>query len=59
MERYEEDGLKGLYDKRIILKGFTIGDNSIIAAHSIVVTNVPKNVLVAGNPAKVVKVLSE
>lgn len=39
----------------IILKGVTIGENSIIAAGSIVVTDIPANVVAAGNPAKVVK----
>jgi acetyltransferase-like isoleucine patch superfamily enzyme len=42
----------------IILKGVTIGKNSIIGAGSVVVSNVPKNVIVAGNPAKVIKVIS-
>lgn len=39
----------------IILKGVTIGDNSVIAAGSVVVKNVPANVMVAGNPAVVIK----
>lgn len=39
----------------IILKGVTIGDNSIVAAGAVVVRDVPENVVVAGNPAKVVK----
>lgn len=38
-----------------ILKGVTIGDNSIVAANSVVTKNVPANSMVAGNPAKVVK----
>ena len=37
---------------------FYIGSNSIIAAGSVVIDQVPKNVLVAGNPAKIVKKLS-
>lgn len=40
-----------------ILKGVTIGDNSIIAAGSVVVTDVPPNVLYAGNPAELKKSL--
>lgn len=39
----------------IILPGVTIGENSVIAAGSIVTKNVPDKVLVAGNPAKIIK----
>lgn len=39
----------------IILKGVTIGDNSIIAAGTFVTKDVPANVIVAGNPAKIIK----
>lgn len=39
----------------IILKGVNIGDNSIIAAGSVVNRDVPKNCLAAGNPAKIIK----
>lgn len=35
----------------IILKGVNIGNNSIIAAGSVVLTDVPSDVLFAGNPA--------
>lgn len=38
-----------------ICKGVTIGDNSVIAACSVVTKNVPANCIAAGNPAKVVK----
>ncbi len=41
----------------IILKGVSIGNNSIIAAGAVVVTNIPENVIAAGNPAKVVKAI--
>jgi acetyltransferase-like isoleucine patch superfamily enzyme len=41
----------------IILKGVTIGDNSVIAAGSIVVKDIPANVVAAGNPASVIKSL--
>lgn len=40
----------------IICKGVTIGENSIIAAGSVVTKDVPANSIVAGNPAKVVKI---
>lgn len=42
----------------LILKGVTIGENSIVAAHSVVVKDVPDNVLVAGNPSRIVKQLT-
>ena len=38
-----------------ILKGVTIGENSVVAAGSVVTKPVPPNVVVAGNPAVVVK----
>ncbi len=40
-----------------ICPGVTIGDNSIIAAGSVVTKDVPPNVIVAGNPARVIKEL--
>lgn len=40
-----------------ILKGVNIGDNSVIAANSIVTNDVPANTIVAGNPATVVRVI--
>ncbi|MCT4565887.1 MAG: 2,3,4,5-tetrahydropyridine-2,6-dicarboxylate N-acetyltransferase [Maledivibacter sp.] len=39
----------------VILEGVTIGENSVVAAGSIVTTDVPTNVVVAGTPARVVK----
>ena len=41
--------------RSMILKGVTIGDGSIVAAGSVVNKNIPKNCLVAGNPAKIIK----
>ena len=41
--------------RAIILKGVTIGDNSIVAAGSIVTKNVKANTIVSGNPARQVK----
>jgi acetyltransferase-like isoleucine patch superfamily enzyme len=38
-----------------ILKGVTIGENSVVAAGSVVTKTVDANVVVAGNPATVVK----
>ncbi|WP_110954066.1 DapH/DapD/GlmU-related protein [Anaerosinus massiliensis] len=39
----------------IILSGVTIGEGSIVAAGSIVVSDVPSFSLVGGNPAKLIK----
>ena len=41
--------------RTIILKGVTIGDNSIVGAGSIVTEDVAANTIVAGNPAKQIK----
>ncbi len=40
-----------------ILGGITIGENSLVGAGSVVTKNVPKNSVVVGNPAKVIKYL--
>lgn len=42
-----------------ILCGVTIGANSIIGAGSIVTRDVPQNAIVAGNPAKIVRKISD
>lgn len=39
----------------IIPKGTTIGDNVIIGADSVVSGKIPSNVIIAGNPAKIIK----
>jgi galactoside O-acetyltransferase len=41
----------------IILKGVTIGENSVIGNGSVVTKNIPENVIAAGNPAKVIRSL--
>jgi acetyltransferase-like isoleucine patch superfamily enzyme len=41
----------------VILKGVTIGENSVVAAGSVVSKSIAPNVVVAGNPAVVVKEL--
>lgn len=46
-----------LCDDVSIGKGVTIGDNSIIGAGSIVVKDIPANVIAAGNPARVIREL--
>jgi acetyltransferase-like isoleucine patch superfamily enzyme len=45
--------------RAIIMPGVTIGDNSVVAAGSVVTRNVPKDVVVAGTPARVVRSLEE
>lgn len=39
----------------IILKGVVIGENSVIAAGSVVTKSIPPNVIAGGNPCKVIK----
>jgi len=46
-----------LGDHATVLKGVTIGQNSVVAARAVVTRDVPANVIVAGNPAQVVKEL--
>lgn len=41
-----------------ILSNVTIGENSIVGAGSVVTRNVPANVIVAGNPATVLRSIS-
>ncbi len=42
----------------VVLRDVTIGDYSIVGAGSVVTKDVPSNVVVAGNPAKIVRNLS-
>ena len=42
-----------------ILPGITIGENSLVAAGSVVVDDVPPGTVVAGNPAKVIRKINE
>ncbi len=46
-----------LGDHAIVLKGVTVGENSIVGAGAVVTRDVPANVIVAGNPARVVREL--
>jgi|688.fasta_scaffold530420_2 acetyltransferase-like isoleucine patch superfamily enzyme len=39
----------------IILKGVTIGKDSVIGAGSVVISSIPSGVIAAGNPAKVIR----
>lgn len=40
-----------------IMPNITIGKNSIIGANSVVTKNIPKNSVVVGNPARIIKIL--
>ena len=39
----------------VVLKGVTIGKNSVIGANSLVLSNIPENVIAMGNPCRVIK----
>ena len=41
--------------RAVICPGVTIGNNVVVAAGSVVTKNVPDNVVVGGNPAKIIK----
>lgn len=41
----------------IICPGVTIGDNTTIGASSVVVKDIPENVVAAGNPCRVIRYL--
>lgn len=41
----------------VITPGITIGENAVVAAGAVVTHNVPKNTVVAGVPARVIKLL--
>ena len=43
----------------IIIGGVTLGENSVVAAGSVVTKNVPANSLVGGNPARVIRSIGE
>lgn len=43
----------------VILGGITIGENSVVGAGAVVTKNVPDNGVVVGNPAKVIRYITE
>ena len=47
-----------IFYNSVVLKGVTIGDNSVIGAGSVVTGDIPANVFAAGNPARVIKSLA-
>ncbi len=42
-----------------IIGGVTVGENSVVAAASVVTKDVPPNTLVAGNPASVIRTIGD
>ena len=42
-----------------VLSGITIGNGAVIGAGSVITKDVPDNVVVAGNPAKIIKVINQ
>ena len=42
-----------------IIGGVTVGQNSVVAAGSVVTRNVPPNTLVGGNPARVIRRIAD
>src|ERR1700740_3537416 len=42
-----------------IIGGVTVGENSVVAAGSVVTRNVPANALVGGNPARVIRSIGD
>ena len=41
----------------IVMKGVVIGDNSVVAANSVVTKDLPNNVLAGGNPARIIRTI--
>jgi len=41
----------------LVMKGVTIGENSVIGANSVVTKSIPANVIAAGNPCKIIRYL--
>lgn len=42
-----------------IIGGVTVGENSVVAAGSVVTRDVPPNTLVGGNPARVIRLIAD
>jgi acetyltransferase-like isoleucine patch superfamily enzyme len=42
-----------------IIGGVTVGENSVVAAGSVVTKSVPPNTLVGGNPARVIRSIAD
>ena len=48
-----------VYAGAIIVGNVKIGDNAVIGANSVVITDVPPNAVYAGNPARFIKYITE
>jgi serine acetyltransferase len=48
-----------IYPHSVILGNCTVGKNSIVGAGSVVVDNVPSDSIVAGNPAKIIGMVTD
>jgi serine acetyltransferase len=57
--RRSATGFRAEVTSSLILKGVAIGDRSIVGAGAVVTKSVPPDVIVAGNPAQVVKSLGK
>lgn len=42
-----------------VLPGVTVGDNAIVGAGSVVTKDVPSNAIVAGNPARLIRMITD
>lgn len=42
-----------------VIGGVTVGENSVVAAASVVTKDVPRNMLVGGNPARIIRSIAE
>jgi acetyltransferase-like isoleucine patch superfamily enzyme len=43
----------------MIIGGVTVGENSVVAAGSVVTKDVPPNILAGGNPARVIRSIGD
>lgn len=43
--------------RTVVLRGVTIGDNTVVAANSVVTSDLPNNVLAAGAPARIIRTI--
>lgn len=43
----------------VVMKGVTIGNNSIIGMNSVITNDIPENSVAVGSPAKVIRKLNE